>query len=155
MPDSLYDADILEWSEQQAALLRRVAAGERVNGLDWENLVEEVESVGASELNACKSLLRRALIHLLKVQGWPDCLARSEIPVLLSDARDRFAPSMRQRLDLDGLYDVALRAVRDDGIDGRDAGPLADACPFTLDDLVLGSADVDALLAELGSSLET
>ena len=27
----LYEADILLWSEQQAALLRRLAAGERVN----------------------------------------------------------------------------------------------------------------------------
>jgi hypothetical protein len=27
----LYDTDILVWSEQQAALLRRAAAGERVN----------------------------------------------------------------------------------------------------------------------------
>ena len=48
----LYDDDILEWSEQQAALLRRVAAGERLNDAspDWANIIEEVESVG---LNSC------------------------------------------------------------------------------------------------------
>ena len=38
----LYDDDILWWSEQQAELLRRVAAGERVN----DQLVEEIESGG-------------------------------------------------------------------------------------------------------------
>ena len=27
----LYDADVLEWSEQQARLLRQLAAGERLN----------------------------------------------------------------------------------------------------------------------------
>ncbi len=30
----LYAADILAWSEDQAALLRRAAAGERVGGID-------------------------------------------------------------------------------------------------------------------------
>jgi uncharacterized protein DUF29 len=45
----LYHTDILEWSERQGALLRRLAAGERINDqIDWENVVEEVESVGGS-----------------------------------------------------------------------------------------------------------
>ena len=35
-----HDTDILEWSEAQAALLRRAAAGERVNGLDWPHITE-------------------------------------------------------------------------------------------------------------------
>lgn len=44
---SEYEADILLWSEHQAELLRRLAAGERVNDqVDWKNLIEEVESVG-------------------------------------------------------------------------------------------------------------
>jgi hypothetical protein len=34
-----YETDILAWSERQGALLRRLAAGERVNDadLDWPN----------------------------------------------------------------------------------------------------------------------
>lgn len=37
----LYEEDILTWSERQADLLRRLAAGERVNDqVDWENVVE-------------------------------------------------------------------------------------------------------------------
>ena len=36
MPDGLYDRDALAWAEQQAELLRRLAAGERVNdAVDW------------------------------------------------------------------------------------------------------------------------
>jgi len=48
----LYDADILAWSEHQAALLRRRAAGELVNeaDLDWPNLADEIE---AWEVNNC------------------------------------------------------------------------------------------------------
>jgi hypothetical protein len=46
----LYD-DVLLWSERQAALLRRMAAGERVNDqVDWENVAEEIEDVGRSSL---------------------------------------------------------------------------------------------------------
>ena len=42
----LYDEDVVTWSEQQAALLRRVAAGERVNDqVDWINIIDEVESL--------------------------------------------------------------------------------------------------------------
>ncbi len=60
----LYDDDILLWSEQQAALLRRLAHGERVNDqLDWGNLVEEIESVGRNELRAVESHLIQALLH--------------------------------------------------------------------------------------------
>ncbi len=53
----LYGDDILLWSERQAALLRRMGAGERVNDLvDWENVAEEIESVGE----------RRSVLDILK-----------------------------------------------------------------------------------------
>ena len=43
----LYDTDILAWSDRQADLLRRMAAGERVNDqVDWENVAEEIQDMG-------------------------------------------------------------------------------------------------------------
>ena len=43
---NLYDTDILAWSERQADLLRRVAAGERANDqVDWGNVAEEIEDI--------------------------------------------------------------------------------------------------------------
>ena len=56
----------------QADLLRRVARGERVNEVDWEHVIEEIEDVGLSELNAVQSYLRLMLVHLLKVHCWPE-----------------------------------------------------------------------------------
>jgi hypothetical protein len=48
MPDSLYDTDVLVWSEHQADLLRRLAKGERLaETIDWENVIEEVEALVA------------------------------------------------------------------------------------------------------------
>jgi hypothetical protein len=56
---SLYDEDILLWSERQADVIRRLGrAGSIVpNDLDIENVAEEIESVGRSELAAVRSLL--------------------------------------------------------------------------------------------------
>jgi hypothetical protein len=92
-----YEADILLWSEHQAALL--VADGERVNyQVDGPNVVEEIESVGRSELAAVRSLLIQALVHDLKADTWP--LPR-DVPAGRADARfrhdaaDNFSPSMR------------------------------------------------------------
>jgi hypothetical protein len=46
MSDDLYERGVLAWSESQAALLRRLAQGERVNEVDWAHVVEEIEDVG-------------------------------------------------------------------------------------------------------------
>ena len=98
-----YDSDILLWSEHQAALLRRRAAGELVNDadLDWANIAEEIEAVGSEQLHAVQSLLGQALRHMLKAEAWP--LSR-DAPNWRADAIDfrqqatrRFVPSMREK----------------------------------------------------------
>jgi hypothetical protein len=68
----LYETDVLEWSEHQAWLLRQHVAGEPGNETpDWTNIIEEVESVGRSQLSAVKSLLVQAIDHDLKCEAWP------------------------------------------------------------------------------------
>ncbi len=137
----LYDDDILIWSEEQAALLRRLAAGERVNdaALDWPNIIEEVESVGSEQLHAVESLLVQALVHMLKADAWPlsrDAPGwRAEAIRFRGDAVDRFAPSMRQRIDLARLYRRALRAMPE-AMDGQPPLPVPPSCPVTLDELL-------------------
>jgi Domain of unknown function DUF29 len=140
MPNDLYDRDVLAWSEHQADLLRRLARGERVNDVDWEHVVEEIEDVGLSELHAVQSYLNHMLVHLLKLCRWPDSLSanhwRVELVAFQKDAARRFAPSMRQRIDLGRLYADALEQLeplQDDSIALR-TWP-AD-CPFTLDQLL-------------------
>ena len=110
IPD-LYDTDILLWSEQQAALLRRRAA----NALDWDNLVEEVEAVGRSELHAVESHLILALLHDLKAEAWPLSRDvehwRAEARGHRDDARRHYTPSMAQRIDMGKLYHQARRRM--------------------------------------------
>ena len=70
MPNDLYCRDALAWAEQQATLLHRLAAGERLNeAVDWPNVIDEVQDVGLSELRACQSLLQQATTHLLKLHA--------------------------------------------------------------------------------------
>jgi hypothetical protein len=138
----LYEDDILVWSERQAGLLRRLAAGERVNDqIDWENLIEEVESVGNERLHAVESFLVQALQHDLKAEAWPlwrDAPHwRAEARRLRGDAASRFAPSMRQRLDLASIYRRALRAMPET-VDGLPPSPIAAEMP-TLDELLAES----------------
>ena len=143
MPDGLYERDALAWAEQQAALLRRLATGERLNAaVDWPNVIEEVHDVGLSELRACQSLLQQALVHLLKLHAWPTSKAaghwRDEAGIFLDDAGRRFTPSMRQRIGLDDLYARALRRARTGTDDAGVARPLPEECPFTPDELLAG-----------------
>lgn len=155
MPVDLYE-DCLAWSEQQADLLRRLVAGERVNAeLDWPNIIEEIQDVGLSELHAVRSLLSRSLQHLLKARGWPNGPVghwKRETRAFLSDANRQATPSMRQRLDLPDLYERARLLVAADDLDGQPPRALPTACPFAVEDLIVrGKAppDVDTLLRKL------
>jgi len=136
----LYDTDTLTWSERQAALLRRIAAGERVNDpdLDWPNIIEEVESVGWSDLHAVESWLTQAFLHDLKAQGWPALRGashwRAEARLFRRQAKRRFTESMRQKIDLSGLYQDALAGLPET-MEGQAPLAVPPICPMTLDQL--------------------
>jgi len=136
----LYETDILLWSERQRDLLRRVAAGEPVNEApDWPNIIEEIESVGNEQLHAVESLLIQAFAHMLKAEAWPQSREvphwQAEARGFRRQARRRFAPSMRQKIDLAGLYDDAL-VMLPDTMDGQPPLPVPAVCPVTLDALL-------------------
>jgi hypothetical protein len=61
---SLYDRDFAKWLETTADQLR---AQDYAN-LDWENLLDEIESMGKRERRSLKSNLVILLLHLLKWQ---------------------------------------------------------------------------------------
>ena len=101
----LYDEDFTLWTEQQATLLRRRAAGELTNdaALDWLNLAEEIEAVGGNTRRELRNRLASLLQHLLKWHYQPELRSRSwratirtqrqEIEDLLADN-----PSLQARL---------------------------------------------------------
>lgn len=152
MPDDLYHRDILAWSIAQAERLRRVAAGERVNDVDWANVIEEVESVGRSETQAVVSLLRQALLHALKCVAWSDHRAsrkwRNEIGNFLDETRERYAPSMAQQINLPEIFRRARARTLSLAM-GAPPGPLPETNDVTLAGLLDESLTTDALITRL------
>lgn len=152
MPDDLYDRDILLWSEREAALLRRLAAGERVNhAVDWGHVIEELAGVGLSELRGVQSLLQQALLHLIEIHAEPHAPAAphwlGEIDLFLGNARERCTAAMRQRVDLEKQWRLVLRPAQ--RAFPTVALPLD--CPWTLDEVLAEAADPAALAVRLAS----
>ena len=107
--------------------------------VDWDNVAEEVESVGRSQLAQVKSLLVQAIAHMLKAEAWPHSRDvphwRAEARGFRDDASDIFTPSMRQRIDVAELYARALRRLPE-RIDDQEPLPVPARCPLTLDELL-------------------
>ena len=61
-PSPAYEADGYGWAMAQAALLKQ----RKFDAVDWDNVIEEIESVGASEYRVVESALRLVLLHHLK-----------------------------------------------------------------------------------------
>ncbi len=156
MSAKLYDTDVFAWSAEQAELLRRLARGERVNGLDWENLIEEIETVGRSERRAVENPLLNGIVHLMKICGWPESDAtqhwRNEVPNFLLEARRTYIRSMAQHIDLHDIYRDARVATQRARMDGRPPAGLPATCPFTLDELLVADPTPDRLVAQLASA---
>ncbi len=63
---SLYNTDFQLWLDQTVDQLKAQAFSQ----IDWENLIEEIESLGKSDKRAMVSYLIRLCEHLLKVKYW-------------------------------------------------------------------------------------
>lgn len=142
---SLYDEDYYAWTKDQAARLRELAR-QRVNTpLDLENLAEEVESLGRSELNTVRSQVRRIIEHLLKLEHSPTPEPRVDWRHSVSQARDEVEDHMTVSMRPDVAADLPKlfrRARRDaahalDKHGERDAAKALPAtCPYSFDEIV-------------------
>jgi Domain of unknown function DUF29 len=135
MPDSsaqLYEEDFVRWTEQQAAALREAAAAGTNLPLDWENLAEEIDSLGRATRRELRSRIATIIEHLLKLEcstaaaprrSWRDTIARErnstedlleENPSLRNQVADMVVGefSRTARLVVDGLGDYARPRLR-------------------------------------------
>ncbi|PWC78216.1 DUF29 domain-containing protein [Azospirillum sp. TSH64] len=138
-----YDTDFLAWTEEQARLLREAARGRINTPIDWENVAEEIESMGRSELRAVESALVRVIEHLLKLEHSPAADPRGDWKVSVLEHRDRVArdlsasPSLRGRIDTANIYKsgrkIAALGLERDGMRPND---LPADCPYSLDQLL-------------------
>ncbi len=130
-----YDTDLYEWTKEQADALRRRAANE----LDWDNLAEEIESLGNSERREIRSRLKNLLVHLLKWKyqpggqcgSWRGSIreAREQIEEVLVDN-----PSLRS-LPAESLS-RAYAYARGKALEETGLYRLPEACPWTIEQIL-------------------
>ena len=137
MTTTLYETDFYAWTQRQAALLR----AEEFEQIDWNNLIEEIESLGRSEKHEVESRLIVIIMHLLKLQQQPARRTRSwnvtistqrvDLERLLADN-----PSLRARLpeSVNQVYtDAVKKAAAETGLDKR-TFPVQ--CPWSADQIL-------------------
>ena len=136
--ETLYDEDFYAWTQQQAALLRRLPpAG---NELDLEHIAEEIEDLGRSDLRAARSLCQHIIEHFLKLEfsslDEPADHWRDEIVEWRVQLEQSLTRSIEAKLDLPSQYRGALRLVRrlERDVPGF-MSRLPRACPYTLEQI--------------------
>src|SRR4051794_9774182 len=133
-PLTAYDLDYCAWSVDQARRLR----GLKPEGLDWENLAEQIEALGRSDKRAVGSDLKIVLEHLIKwrfqpekgTASWRDSIEehRDRILRILQDSPS-LAPYPEEVLEQE--YQGGRRkALRDSGL-SPDRIPISS--PFTVE----------------------
>ena len=130
-----YERDFFAWTQAQADALKRRSVGE----LDWDNVREEIESLGKQERNELRSHLIVLLVHLLKWRLQPERRGRSWALSVKEQRREierllRENPSLQPQADevLSEAYDIAVvRAARETDLP-ESAFP--DSAPFGLNE---------------------
>jgi uncharacterized protein DUF29 len=100
----LYELDFYRWAIEQAAVMRSKRLELEALGVDWENVAEELDTLGRSEKRELRSRLGVLLLDLLKWRyqpthqgaSWRRTIERQReaIGELLSDS-----PSLKPLLD--------------------------------------------------------
>lgn len=121
-----YELDAYGWSMAQAQLIR----DRRLEAIDWENVAEEIESVGKSEQRAAESNLRVVLVHHLKWAFQPFHRSRSWANSIAEHLR-RFDRSMDENPSLKpklaSILDEAYTQARHEA--ARETGLAIDTFP--------------------------
>lgn len=159
---SLYDDDIVTWADEQVSALRALAArSELSNAVDWENVIEEIESVGQADIERVASALIQMLVHILKYASAPGAQStkswRKEVLVFQASARRNYRRSMKQRIDWEDMWSSARKiAASSLKMFGDDlVGGLPERMPFTPEEMTAAGFDMDAALERLAAVLNS
>jgi len=136
----LYDTDAALWSDQQAALLRRMANGERVKDqVDWENVIDEIvdvrkryeDEIENRLTTLCGPLLKWQFQPAMRSNSWRSAIVRSRTRISrLARKMPTLAPYPAAAL-AEAYPDGRLAAEAETGLTGLPA-----ACPWTIEQVI-------------------
>ena len=131
-----YDEDLYQWTIEQGRALR----DRETNALDYDNLAEEIESVGRSDKREIESRLENLLVHLLKWRCQPEWRSPSW-EASIDEARRRIerilkdSPSLRPYPG-EVLEEAYGYAIRNKAIRVLELLRLPEACPWRIEDVL-------------------
>ncbi len=134
---TLYEVDEHLWLEETIKILRE----NRLNDLDLENLIEELESLSKKDKNRVSSFLEQIIRHLLLLQYWTIEQERNknhwraEIQGFRTQLRKYLTTNLRNYLanELNIIYQDALEYVQEKTGFSID---FPEECPYTLEQLL-------------------
>jgi hypothetical protein len=139
-PASLYDADFHRWTQQQGRALRE----RHPSDIDWENVAEEIETLGRTEKSEIASRLNVLLLHLLKGQfqsedgsnSWRGSVVeqRRKLQRLLKEN-----PSLRSYPDEIGAEEYEIARLRAAGETGLPLEHFSEGLPYTIAEILSDS----------------
>ena len=137
MEMAINQQDFYGWTQQQVSLLR----SRQFDEIDLEKLIEEVESMGRSELRELESRLTVLLMHLLKWQYQANFQTRSWI-LTIKEQRRRIVKRLQQspslKSQLNEVITDAYELARGDAADetGLSESSFPIKCPWTYPQIV-------------------
>ena len=144
-PDALHDTDFYAWTRRQAQELRRLKELRLNVELDLDHVAEEIEDLGTSERDTCRSQVERILEHSLKLAYSPSSQPRRGWQRSIVEARsvldNKLSASIRRDVaqQLPRLYRSARRAAilaLEEYDEAEAARLLPESSPWTLDDVL-------------------
>ncbi|HIB1616940.1 TPA: DUF29 domain-containing protein [Salmonella enterica subsp. enterica serovar Muenchen] len=132
-----YETDFYGWTQEQARLLRSGQLSE----LDTQNLLEEIEAMGRSELRELINRLKILLIHLLKWEHQPGFRGRSWL-LTIEEQRNQVEDVIRDNPGLKPKLPKALQDAYRNAIVGaeRETGlprsTFPGECPWTFEQII-------------------
>ncbi|MGK7896048.1 MAG: DUF29 domain-containing protein [Xenococcus sp. (in: cyanobacteria)] len=132
----LYESDYDRWLAEMVQLLKN----RDLENLDYENLIEELETLGRSEKNAVKSLLLQIIFYLMLYQFWQLEKTRNanhwaaEIITFRVQLEDKLTTNLQNYLaeELPKIYQNALLIVQKK----TQLNSLPENCPYSLEELL-------------------
>lgn len=138
--DALYDRDFVEWTIEQARLIK---SGDFA-ALDLKNLAEEIEVMGGSQKSEIASRLAVILEHLLKWEyqpgkrkyGWRSSLSEQRGALYFALAASPSLKAQPSRV-LERAYEIGrIRAASDTGLPERS---FPRDCPYSVAQVLDGN----------------
>jgi hypothetical protein len=129
---TLYDQDFHAWTQQQAELLR----SGKFEGLDIDNLVEEIDSLGKQQRQELRNRLGVLLGHLLKWRYQPDARSKSWF-YTIKEQRQEIQRHLKENPSLKPYLNEAIEIGYEKGLNlvGKetplDPKQLPQSCPFS------------------------